>query len=267
MSPQSPACPECTMTEIISHAKVWECATCGHEWEKTAAELGEGAPAEDGPRVVKDANGCFLRVNQAWTGFVMGAGTLRGPDPREMALSDCVVIWGTNAVATQVNVMTHAIAARKERGAKIVVIDPRRTASAEEADLFLPVAPGMDSVIFAALLVAVVERGATDASYISQHTSGFDEAVASARLLAPDVETAARKSGLEPAALAQFIDLWIATDKTVTSWSQGVNQSAQGTDKVDAIIHCHLASGRIGKEGAGPPWWTLTLCTLRACGA
>ena len=59
--PPSPApCPECTMTEIISHAKVWECATCGHEWEKTAAELGEGAPTEDGPRVVKDSNGTVL---------------------------------------------------------------------------------------------------------------------------------------------------------------------------------------------------------------
>ena len=62
-------------------------------------------------------------TNPAWTGFTMGAGTLRGPDPREMAKSDCVVIWGTNAVSTQVNVMTHAVKACKERGVKIVVID------------------------------------------------------------------------------------------------------------------------------------------------
>ena len=60
MPTQPSACPECTMTEIISHAKVWECATCGHEWDKSAAELGEGAPAEDGPRVVKDSNGAVL---------------------------------------------------------------------------------------------------------------------------------------------------------------------------------------------------------------
>ena len=60
MPPLPPPCPECTMTEILSHATLWECATCGHEWEKTAAELGEGAPAADGPRVVKDANGSVL---------------------------------------------------------------------------------------------------------------------------------------------------------------------------------------------------------------
>ena len=60
-------------------------------------------------------------VNLAWPGFIAGTGRLAGPDPREMAKSDCVVIWGTNAVSTQVNVMTHALRARKERGAKIVV--------------------------------------------------------------------------------------------------------------------------------------------------
>jgi len=64
-------------------------------------------------------------VNMAWTGFSAGAGKLMGPDPREMAVSDCVVIWGTNAVSTQINVMTHAIKARKQRAAKIVVIDNR----------------------------------------------------------------------------------------------------------------------------------------------
>ncbi|MDB5643627.1 MAG: nitrate reductase, partial [Hyphomicrobiales bacterium] len=163
-----------------------------------------------------------------------------------------IVLTGSNAAWCHPVLFQRMLKNRAERGAKIVVIDPRRTASAEEADLFLPVAPGMDSVIFAALLVAIVERGASDASYIEQHTSGLDVALASARLLAPDVETAARKAGLEPADLQAFIDLWIATGKTVTSWSQGVNQSAQGTDKVEAIINCHLATGRIGRPGMGP---------------
>ncbi|MGA7610557.1 MAG: molybdopterin-dependent oxidoreductase, partial [Xanthobacteraceae bacterium] len=62
-------------------------------------------------------------VNPAWSGFIAGTGRLAGPDPREMAKSDLVVIWGTNAVNTQINVMTHATRARKERGAKIVAID------------------------------------------------------------------------------------------------------------------------------------------------
>src|SRR3546814_8968351 len=71
-------------------------------------------------------------VTLARAGYNVGTGNLRGPDPREMAKSDCVVIWGTNAVHTQVNVMTHAIRARKERGAKIVVVDPYRNATAEQ---------------------------------------------------------------------------------------------------------------------------------------
>ena len=76
-------------------------------------------------RHAKKYSGFFgtICINLAWTGCIAGTGRAAGADPREMAKSDCVVIWGTNAVVTQVNVMTHAIRARKERGAKIVVID------------------------------------------------------------------------------------------------------------------------------------------------
>ena len=74
-------------------------------------------------------------VNPAWTGFIAGTGKLAGPDPREMAKSDLVVIWGTNPVNTQVNVMTHAMRARKERGAKIVAVDIYMNGTMEQADL------------------------------------------------------------------------------------------------------------------------------------
>ena len=180
-----------------------------------------------------------------------GSDTVPG-NYEDLDQADLIVLTGSNAAWCHPVLFQRMLKNRAERGAKIVVIDPRRTASAEEADLFLPVAPGMDSVIFAALLAAIDERGAMDASYIAQHTSGLDAALASARQLAPDLETAARKAGLEPVALRDFINLWIATDKTVTAWSQGVNQSAQGTDKVEAIINCHLATGRIGRPGMGP---------------
>ncbi len=83
MPPQPSSCPECTMTEIISHATIREGVTCGHEWEKSTAELGEGAPVEDGPRIVKDANGAVLADGDT---VVLikdlklrgGAGTLKG---------------------------------------------------------------------------------------------------------------------------------------------------------------------------------------------
>ena len=74
-------------------------------------------------------------TNMAWTGYVAGTGALYGPDPREMALADCVVIWGTNAVSTQVNVMTHAMKARKSRGATIVAIDIYNTPTLQQADM------------------------------------------------------------------------------------------------------------------------------------
>ena len=84
------------------------------------------------------------------------------------------------------------------------------------------------------------------------HTSGFDEAVARAREIAPDVASTAAATGLTETDVARFFDLFRATNKAVTAFSQGVNQSAQGTDKVNAIINCHLATGRIGKPGVGP---------------
>src|SRR5690606_33108333 len=91
-------------------------------------------------------------TNPAWTGYVMGAGALRGADPREMAKSDCIVIWGTNAAVTQVNVMTHAIRARKERGARIVVIDIYRNATMKQAYLGLVLRPGTDAALACAVM-------------------------------------------------------------------------------------------------------------------
>ena len=80
----------------------------------------------------------------AWNGFIAGTGRLAGADPREMAKSDLVIIWGTNAASTQVNVMTHALRARRERGAKIVCVDVYRQATAKQADLLVCVRPGTD---------------------------------------------------------------------------------------------------------------------------
>ncbi|MDB5649848.1 MAG: assimilatory nitrate reductase alpha subunit apoprotein [Hyphomicrobiales bacterium] len=166
--------------------------------------------------------------------------------------ADLIVLVGSNAAWCHPILFQRMLKNRAERGAKIIVIDPRRTASVEEADLFLPVAPGMDSILFSALFMAIAERRACDADYMGAHTQGYDAALASARELAPNLDVAAARAGIDVALLQSFIDLWIGTPKVVTAWSQGVNQSAQGTDKVDAIINCHLATGRIGKPGLGP---------------
>ena len=132
------------------------------------------------------------------------------------------------------------------------MIDPRRTATAEDADLFLAVAPGMDTALFCGLLVYLADKLALDYEYIDAHTSGFADALVRAREIAPSSAATAIACGLAESDVAHFFELFHATPNTVTAFSQGVNQSAQGTDKVSAIINCHLVTGRIGRPGMGP---------------
>ena len=166
--------------------------------------------------------------------------------------ADLIVLVGSNAAWCHPVLFRRMQENRRARGAKIVVIDPRRTATAEDVDLFLPIAPGMDTVLFCGLLVHLADTHALDQRYIDAHTSGFQDGLRRAREIAPDLETVARRTGLFVGDVLKFCDLFAANSGVVTCFSQGVNQSAQGTDKVNAIINCHLATGRIGKPGMGP---------------
>jgi assimilatory nitrate reductase catalytic subunit len=166
--------------------------------------------------------------------------------------ADLIVLVGSNAAWCHPVLHQRMVANRRTRGAQIVVIDPRRTASAEDADLFLPIAPGMDTALFSGLLVHLADALALDYAYIERHTTGLCDALARAREIAPDLTATAAATGLDPADVQRFFDLFRANARVVTCYSQGVNQSAQGTDKVNAIVNCHLATGRIGKVGMGP---------------
>src|SRR5713101_3696119 len=166
--------------------------------------------------------------------------------------ADLLLLVGSNAAWCHPVLFQRMVANKRERGAKIVVIDPRRTATAEEADLFLGIAPGMDTALFCGLLVHLADICALDYRYIDAHTTAFENTLARARAIAPDLAATARITRLPQADVARFFDLFRSTPNTVTCFSQGVNQSAQGTDKVNAIINCHLATGRIGRRGQGP---------------
>jgi assimilatory nitrate reductase catalytic subunit len=144
------------------------------------------------------------------------------------------------------------LAARAARGTRIVVLDPRRTATGEDADLHLPLAPGSDVLLFQGLLAHLAAVGALDADWLARHTNGFAETLAAARADAADLTTVAAGCGVDLAALATFYNWFATTERTLTVFSQGVNQSSSGTDKVNAIINCHLATGRIGRPGMGP---------------
>jgi assimilatory nitrate reductase catalytic subunit len=135
---------------------------------------------------------------------------------------------------------------------KLVVIDPRRTATAEIADLHLPVRSGTDVLLFNGLLTSLRRRGMTDVRFVDDHTSGASLTLDVAEASAPDVHTVARACHIEPARIEEFYRLFATTERVVTAFSQGVNQSSSGTDKVNSIINCHLLTGRIGRPGMGP---------------
>ena len=130
------------------------------------------------------------------------------------------------------------------------MIDPRRTATAEIADLHLAIAPGTDVLLFNGLLAHLAAAGRLDQSYIANFTRGLGEALAAASGLM--LSEIAEGTELPVSDIATFYELFAATPRVVTVYSQGVNQSTAGTDKVNAILNCHLATGRIGTPGSGP---------------
>jgi assimilatory nitrate reductase catalytic subunit len=171
---------------------------------------------------------------------------------RDIDEADLIVLVGSNAAWCHPVLYQRMLKAKRERGTKLIVIDPRRTATAVDADLFLPIVPGMDTALFCGLLSHLADTLALDYGYIDAHTAGFVEALARARELAPDAASTARATKLDQADVSHFFELFQKTERVVTCFSQGVNQSAQGTDKVNAIINVHLATGRIGRPGTGP---------------
>ncbi|WP_024511478.1 nitrate reductase [Bradyrhizobium sp. ARR65] len=166
--------------------------------------------------------------------------------------ADLLVLVGSNAAWCHPILYQRMLANKQKRGARVVVIDPRRTDSASEADLFLGLRPGTDAALFCGLLVHLADNGALDKSYIESHTVGLDETLVRARAIAGSLAATALATGLPEGDVAAFFQMFARTERVVTLYSQGVNQSAQGTDKVNAILNCHLATGRIGKVGASP---------------
>ena len=166
--------------------------------------------------------------------------------------ADLIVLVGSNTAWCHPILFRRMVDARAKRGTKLVVIDPRRTQTGEEADLFLGLEPGTDTALFSGLLVHLAGTGALDERFVGDHTSGFDGALERAAAIAPSIAATAAATGLSEADVARFFALFAGTKRVVTAFSQGVNQSAQGTDKGNAIINCHLATGRIGQPGAGP---------------
>jgi assimilatory nitrate reductase catalytic subunit len=170
----------------------------------------------------------------------------------DFELADLVLLVGSNAAWCHPTLYQRLARAKEERPQmKVVVIDPRRTATCDLADLHLPLKPGSDVWLFNGLLSWLATHAKLDQEFVDAHTAGLGDALDAAgqsgSLL--DVAKACR---LDPQQLLAFYELFARTEKTVTAFTMGVNQSSSGADKVNAIINCHLATGRIGRPGMGP---------------
>ena len=171
----------------------------------------------------------------------------------DLELADLVVLVGSNAAWCHPVLFKRILAAREARpGTRLVVIDPRRTPTCDAADLHLPVRAGTDVMLFNGLLAWLALQGRLDRVFIEQRTQGAAPALLVAENTAGDVAAVARRCGLAIEDVLRFYQWFGQTERVVTAYSQGVNQSSCGTDKANSIINVHLATGRIGRPGMGP---------------
>ncbi|MBZ8134556.1 molybdopterin oxidoreductase family protein [Afifella sp. IM 167] len=202
-------------------------------------------------RHVKGYSGQYdtICTNMAWTGYVAGTGKLAGPDPREIAKSDLVVIWGTNAVATQINVMTHATAARKQRGARIVVVDVYDNATMRQADLALRLRPGTDAALACAVMHILFRDGHADWEYLSRYADRPQDFAR--HLLDRTPEWAAAITGLSVHEI-ETLARWIGeTPKTFLRLGYGFTRSRNGAVAMHAAASIATVTGAWRHEGGG----------------
>ena len=183
---------------------------------------------------------------------VLGSDTVAGCyDDLEQA--DLLVITGSNMAWTHPVVYQRIAAARQRRpDMRVVVIDPRRTATCDLADIHLAISPGTDGFLFDGLFAWLVKHGHVDQTFIDHHCEGFDSAAAESLARFRDLAQLAETCAVKREQLETFFAWFATTERTVTVFSQGINQSSSGVGKAAAILHCHLATGRIGKPGATP---------------
>ncbi len=188
----------------------------------------------------------------AEAGWIAGTGRFVGPDPREMAKADLIVVWGGNPVATQVNVMTHMTRARKERGAKLVVVDPYRSGTAEVADIHLCLRPGTDAALACAVMHCAFRDGRADRTYLQTYTdfpAGLE-----AHLANRSPEWAAAITGLSVEKIEAFARLYNTTQRAYIRLGYGFTRSRNGSAAMHAVTCLPAVTGAWRHEGGGAFW-------------
>ncbi len=188
-------------------------------------------------------------VGTSYPGFVAGTGKLYGPDLREMTKSDQIVIWGGNPVATQVNVMTHAIEARKKRGAKIIAVDVYRNGTVEQADVALILKPGTDGALACALMHCLFRDRHADRAYMARYADCPDDLEAHLRSRTP--EWASAITGLSVAEIEDFAKLLGSTPRTYFRLGFGFTRSRNGAQGMHTVLSLATVMGAWQHEGGG----------------
>jgi anaerobic selenocysteine-containing dehydrogenase len=202
-------------------------------------------------RHAKKYSGFFstICVNPAFTGFTAGTGKLAGTDPREMAKSDLVVIWGTNAANTQVNVMTHATRARKERKAKIAVVDVYMNTTMKQADLPVLIRPGTDGALACAVMHCLFRDQKADWDYLKRYTDAPHELAEHVRTRDP--QWAAALTGCPVETIEAFARLIGETKRTFLRLGYGFSRSRNGAVNMHAASCIAAVTGAWQYEGGG----------------
>ncbi len=178
---------------------------------------------------------------------------LVGVTYEDLELADLVVLVGSNTAWCHPVLYQRIIRARERRPCmRVVVIDPRRTPTCDLADLHLPLRSGTDVVLFNGLLAWLSQQGLLNEEFLDAHTRGAARAVLVAENTAGSILAAAHACGVDASTLQLFYEWFGASERVISMFSQGVNQSSSGTDKANSIINVHLATGRIGRPGMGP---------------
>lgn len=185
----------------------------------------------------------------AWTGFIAGTGRLSGPDPREMAKSDAIVIWGTNPAHTQVNVMSHATRARKERGAKIIAIDVYRNATVHAADIAVLLRPGTDGALACAIMHCVFRDGRADWPYLKRYTDCPERLEAHLKTRTP--EWASAITGVPTGEIEALAAIIGTTKRTYFRLGYGFTRHRNGAHSMHAASCIAAVTGAWQFEGGG----------------
>ena len=216
-----------------------------------------GLVQRDGINRLRHAMGYSRQLKSICTavcesGWSAGVGHLAGPDAREMAKSDLIVVWGGNPVATQVNAMIHITRARKERGAKLVVIDPYRTGTAAVADLHLAPRPGTDAALACAAMHIAFRDGHADRAYMARYADCPDALERHLATRGPD--WAAGITGLTVAEIEAFGALYGGTRRSFIRAGYGFTRMRNGATAMHAVTCLPTVTGAWQHEGGGALW-------------